>query len=77
MVRSRLQLVSQIFDSIAENQPQVDTAKLIRHFCFKNDRDYVAGKRTDQQIVEKFKRDFNLEEHEETDGKASSFIEMI
>ncbi|KAI6174719.1 hypothetical protein M3Y97_01021400 [Aphelenchoides bicaudatus] len=69
MVRSRLQLVSQIFDSISENQPQVEISKLLRHFCFKNDRDFVAGKKTDFQIVERFKKDFNLDEHEQTDGK--------
>ena len=69
MVSSRLQLVSQIFDSIAENQPQVDKSKLLRHFCFKNDRDYVSGKKSDQDVIDRFKRDFNLEEHE--DGKVS------
>ncbi|CAD5209456.1 unnamed protein product [Bursaphelenchus okinawaensis] len=45
----------------------VEVAKFLRNFCFKHDREYVSGRKSDAQVVDEFKKKFNLGEHE--DGK--------
>jgi hypothetical protein len=69
MNRSRRELVEQIFDSISKNSHSVDTKTFLRHFLFKHDRDYISGKRSEQQVIDRFVHDFNLGEHRETDDQ--------
>ncbi|KAI6195719.1 hypothetical protein M3Y94_01020900 [Aphelenchoides besseyi] len=67
--RHRRELLEQIFDKIGGGQ-SVDAKTFLRAFCFKTSREYVAGKKTEQQVIDEFKRNFNLAEHEEQDGKS-------
>ncbi|KAI6240521.1 Calcyphosin-like protein isoform X1 [Aphelenchoides fujianensis] len=67
----RRQLLEQIFAKISGGKEAVDTRTFQRAFCFKNARDYVSGKKSEQQVVAEFRRDFNLDEHEaEANGEA-------
>ncbi|CAD5214483.1 unnamed protein product [Bursaphelenchus xylophilus] len=71
LAEHRQKLLRDVFEKIAgeKGATEVDVAKFVRNFSFKQDRDYVSGKKSDSQIREEFKKKFNLAEHE--DGKVT------